>query len=184
MLKTLVRVAVIVVACLSLFVPSSAAQLNVVSPETVVFPASIIPTLLKDPRMLALDEFFKNHKCPYNNSVPYLSAAQQYGLDYRLMPALSVMEEGCGRQNPGNNLFGYYETYYKDGKKLHRIKPYETIEAGIDDVGSYLGTSKLYKNRTLKQTLNIYNAGTPDKNDVNPKYYFIVNGLINEMPEY
>src|SRR5437879_1566305 len=43
-----------------------------------------------DPRVARLEKFFRRYHCPAPYHVPeYLGAADGYGLDYRLLPAIS-----------------------------------------------------------------------------------------------
>lgn len=129
-----------------------------------------------DPRIQALDGFFTAHKCPYANSQAYLTAADKYGLDYRLLPALSVVEQECGRKNPHNNLFGYGSKTVcpKDKKCYSTVMPFASIETGIDFVANALATKSYYKGKTLKQVLHAYNSA-------NPNYYGRVTGLMAQI---
>lgn len=131
--------------------------------EPVSTEATVAPP---DPRIAYLDSFFATHKCPYRNTTAYLSSADKYSIDYRLLPALSIIEESCGVHNPGNNLFGYGSST--------GLRKFPSIEAGIDFVASQLANGRYYKGKTLKQKLHAYNS-------VNPQYYAKVTGLMNEI---
>ncbi len=166
--KALGRLAVIVAIAISFFVPRVAAQMNIIRPESVVIPAYITPSPVIDPRVAALDAFFLKYKCPYHDSQVYISVADKNGLDYRLLPALSVLEESCGKHNPVNNLFGYY------GNGKYGLHPFDSIADGIEYVGKQLAENRLYKGKTLKQKLKTYNS-------VNPLYYSEIISLMNQI---
>jgi hypothetical protein len=127
-----------------------------------------------DPRVAELDSFFQKHKCPYKSTDVYLQAADKYKIDFRLLPALSVIEESCGLHNPSNNLFGYYQTIKTKTGGLSIIRPFKTIDAGVDFVASEIANNHYYKNKTLKQQLSAYNS-------VNPSYYSEVLKLMLEI---
>lgn len=163
------RIAVLAMVSFSVAIPRSAAEFKVIRPESVFIPAYIVQSPQIDPRISALDLFFQKHKCPYKDTSLYLTVADKYSIDYRLLPAISVIEESCGQHNPVNNLFGYY------GNGLYGLRPFKTIAEGVEYVGQQLAENKLYKDKTLKQKLKVYNS-------VNPNYYSGVTKLMGEMP--
>lgn len=165
MTKRLFRLVTIGTVCMIAIAPRSAAQIKIIRPESVLIPAYIT---FADPRISALDAFFQKHKCPYKDSAWYLHVADGNSLDYRLLPAISVIEEECGKHNPANNLFGYY------GNGPYGLHPFKTIAEGVDYVGYQLSQNPLYKDKTIKQKLKIYNS-------VNPNYYNIVSGLMDQI---
>jgi len=79
-------------------------------PTTTVFPAPVtvqpIPTptpIPVDPREANLAAFFTARKCPDINFslIPdYLAVADQYNLDWRILPAISVQESSCLQYYP------------------------------------------------------------------------------------
>ncbi len=168
MVKTLVKFAAIGTAIALMAVPRCAAQMNIIRPESVLIPAYIVYTAPADPRIAALDAFFKKYKCPYHDSAQYLKVADKYNLDYRLLPAIAQLEEECGKHNPVNNLFGYY------GNGKYGLHPFNTIGDGVEFVGKQLAENKLYAGKTIKQKLKIYNP-------VNPNYYNIITGLMKQI---
>lgn len=169
MLKIFSRMAVVATAIFIIAMPASAADLKVIRPESVLIPAYIVQTPPIDPRTISLDEFFQKHKCPYKDSALYISVADNYQLDYRLLPAISVVEESCGQHNPDNNLFGYY------GNGKYGLKQFKTIAEGVDFVGKQLSQNPLYSGKTIKQKLKVYNSA-------NPNYYSEITKLMAEMP--
>lgn len=75
---------------------------------------------IKVNRKQALEEFFNSYNSPLaQNAQTFIDVADKYGLDYRLLPAISCMESTCakfyieGSYNPfgwgiyGNNSIGF-----------------------------------------------------------------------------
>jgi hypothetical protein len=77
----------------------------------------------------------------------YIHAADRYGLDYRMLPALSIRETQCGLTERQNNRWGY-----NSGRQ-----GFPSIEAGIDFVARKLADQPPYKGKTLRQKLFTYN---------------------------
>src|SRR5271165_4807539 len=63
-----------------------------------------------DPRVARIEAFFGRYRCPApRHTKEYLRAADGYGLDYRLLPALSIRETHCGRtEKQPHNAWGYH----------------------------------------------------------------------------
>ncbi len=102
-----------------------------------------------DPRTARLERFFKIYHCatPYHTS-EYLGAADRYGLDYRLLPAVSIRETACGKgAKELNNLWGYHP-----GRES-----FSSIAAGIEFLAHRLTQHPFYKGKTLQDKLFIYN---------------------------
>lgn len=110
------------------------------TPERAVYP---------DPRAAKLDAFFRYYNCPEPFHVlEYLRATDGYGLDYRLLPAISIRETQCGVQERNvNNRWGY------DPGRL----AFPSVEAGINYVARQLAENPVYKGKTLYDKLYTYN---------------------------
>jgi hypothetical protein len=108
-----------------------------------------IPVMAKvDTRAERLEKFFKLYGCPAPHHVSeYLRAADGYGLDYRLLPAVSVRETLCGVQAWENNRWGYHP---------HEQR-FPSVAVGIDYVARVLTEGYFYKGKTLEQKLLMYN---------------------------
>jgi hypothetical protein len=106
----------------------------------------------KDPRFQALKNFFQKANSPakYYAGV-FLEAADDYGLDWRLLPSLAFVESGGGKAALRNNWFGW-----NSGRSAFR-----TPGAGIHVTGFRLAFSELYRRKNLAQVLQTYNSG-PD----------------------
>ena len=111
------------------------------------------PTALKqeyrsDPRLIPLRQFFQRSECPAAEyAVDFLIVADEYALDWRLLPSLSFVESTGGKASLHNNLFGW------DSGRAHFTSP----SAAIRSVGSFLATSTLYRSKTLDEILATYN---------------------------
>ncbi len=100
-----------------------------------------------DPRIDRLERFFRIYHCPSpHQTEEYLRAADGYGLDYRLLPAVSIRETHCGTAaKQQNNRWGYHH------------QSFASIEAGIDFLARRLSQHRLYKAKTLEEKLFTYN---------------------------
>lgn len=126
-------------------------------------------TLNIDHRIPALEEFMLKQKCPTPYYIKeYLNAADEYKIDYRVLPSISIIESRCGRQYPqgSNNLWGWASA--RSG--------FSSISNGINFINQQLAQGKYYKDKTLKGKLKAYNS-------VNPQYYNEVTNLIDQMPD-
>jgi hypothetical protein len=102
-----------------------------------------------DPRIARLEKFFQIYHCPApHHTSEYLRAADGYGLDYRLLPAVSIRESLCGlAEKQSHNLWGYHPGH----------QSFPSIEAGIDFLAQRLTQHPLYKGKTLQDKLFTYN---------------------------
>ena len=113
--------------------------------QTAVHPA---PDYRSDPRLTTLRDFFRKFACPAEKySAAFLEAADQYELDWRLLPSISFVESTGGKSAPHNNLFGW------DSGRAH----FPTATAGIHTVGYRLSHSDLYRDKSLDGLLATYN---------------------------
>src|SRR5262245_12505421 len=101
-----------------------------------------------DPRWPALQKFFGKTGCPAREySHIFLEAADDYALDWRLLPSISFVESTGGKAARNNNMFGW------DNGNARFASPAE----GIHTVGYRLAYSGLYKDKELDQLLTTYN---------------------------
>jgi hypothetical protein len=111
-----------------------------------------------DHRIARLENFFRTYHCPtpYHTS-DYLRAADGYGLDYRLLPALSIRETLCGKaERQQHNAWGYHPGH----------QSFPSMEIGIDFVAQRLAQHRLYKGKTLDDKLFTYNPRSAYPNEV------------------
>jgi hypothetical protein len=101
-----------------------------------------------DPRTVRLSKFLTRLRCPvFYLSGEFVQAADENGLDWRLLPSISVIESGGGKAYRNNNIFGW-----GNGDIL-----FKSLQAGIHEVAFKLGRSPLYRNRNVEAKLRIYN---------------------------
>jgi hypothetical protein len=116
------------------------------SPRTVTTPLK--HEYRSDPRLGSLRQFFTRAECPAAEyAIDFLMVADEYALDWRLLPSLSFVESTGGKASPYNNLFGW------DSGRAHFSSP----GAAIRSVGSFLATSVLYRSKSLDEILATYN---------------------------
>ena len=101
-----------------------------------------------DPRKQRLEAFFRMYHCPEPTYVQaYLNAADRYGIDYRLLPAISVRETTCGVAEHDNNRWGW-----DNGRQS-----FVSIETGIDFISRQLSSGQWYAGKSIPQKLFTYN---------------------------
>lgn len=106
------------------------------------------PSYDQDPRLLILERFFEDKESPAKDLArDFLIAADQNGLDWRLLPSIAFIESGGGKDCSNNNIFGW-----DNGREY-----FPSFRAGIHIVASRLANSKLYKNKSLGKMLAVYN---------------------------
>ena len=66
------------------------------------------PAPHQDARLEAIRGFFERTRCPASEySQAFLDAADDSGLDWRLLPSISFVESTGGKAAPYNNIFGW-----------------------------------------------------------------------------
>jgi hypothetical protein len=101
-----------------------------------------------DARLIPLRQFFDRCQCPATEyAVDFLEVADEFALDWRLLPSLSFVESTGGKSSPHNNLFGW------DSGRAH----FDTPVAAIRFVGSTLAQAAQYRSKSLDQILATYN---------------------------
>jgi len=106
-------------------------------------------------KIRSLEKFFDGYTSPLKaNSKTFVEVAEKYGLDYRLLPAISCMESSCGKlliegsYNPfGWGIYGNQAIYFKD------------YDEAIDTVGK--GLKENYLARGLNTPEKIAPIYTP-----------------------
>jgi hypothetical protein len=117
-----------------------------VSAHASVTPDGLGP--LEDQRHSKLKTFFQSFGCPAPYHVTeYLGAADAYSIDYRLLPAISVLESTCGIHQRQNNRWGW------DSAR----KGFASFRAGLEYIAHELAYGPYYKNKTLPEKVRMYN---------------------------
>ena len=120
----------------------------------------------QDPRGERLEAFFKTYDCPAPLHVDdYLRAADSHSIDYRLLPAISLVESTCGAFEKMNNRWGW------DSAQTG----FPSVSAGIDFISSQLAENPRYKGKTLPEKLFTYNPY--------PQYVRQVQRLMREIED-
>ncbi|MCS7043034.1 MAG: hypothetical protein NZR01_09600 [Bryobacteraceae bacterium] len=115
-------------------------------------PAPALPDP-RDPRLYCVRQFFLTRDCPAHlYAEDFIAAADENGLDWRLLPSIAFIESTGGKEARNNNMFGWDNANWR----------FPDTRAGIYHVAGRLAHSPLYRNRDLRQILRIYNP--------NPEY--------------
>jgi hypothetical protein len=77
----------------------------------------------------------------------YLGAADTYAIDYRLLPAISVLESTCGIHQRQNNRWGWASARRR----------FSSFRAGLEYIAHQLADGRYYKNKTLEEKVHMYN---------------------------
>lgn len=111
------------------------------------------PVEQADKRLSAVRNFFRSKKSPLDKyATDFVSAADRYGLDWRLLPALALIESGGGKYYMRNNVFGW-----DSGRARFR-----SIQESIAHIASRLATMPAYKGKDLRGILRTYNPARRD----------------------
>jgi len=114
----------------------------VASDSTLPLPGS------NDPRGARLEAFFRSYGCPAPLHVKdYLRAADSHALDYRILPAISLVESTCGAFEKMNNRWGWDSAQ----------SGFPSVPEGIEFITTQLAEGPPYKGKTLKEKLFTYN---------------------------
>jgi hypothetical protein len=112
---------------------------------------------VNDPRVASLKGFFRKYDSPlYDKSEFIVATADKYGMDYRLIPAISMQESGaCKVIPPGShNCWGW-------GIYGNQIKRFNSYEEAIEAVSKGLKTNYIDKGRTTPdEIMKVYTPGS------------------------
>ncbi len=101
-----------------------------------------------DPRLAILRTFFQKFDCPASAYVEeFVTAADAYRLDWRLLPSISFVESTGGKLAPNNNMFGW------DNGRAQ----FDSPAAAIYRVAYQLAYSDMYRQKSLDKLLTAYN---------------------------
>lgn len=109
-----------------------------------------------EPNLGALQAWMTKYGCiEADLAGEYIHQAQIYGIDWRLLPAISRLESQCGRHYINNNLWGW-----ASGKKK-----FENFSQGIAFVSEQLANASYYKGKGTREKLQTYNRnpGYPER---------------------
>jgi len=113
-----------------------------------------------DTRVGQLQVFFGSRPlAPY--AAALISAADAYGIDWRLMPVISILESSGGLQSCGGNAWGYAAC---------RVR-FATFDEGIQIVAATLARAP-YAGRSTAETLCIWVSGKACTNEHGVNYAY------------
>jgi hypothetical protein len=99
-------------------------------------------------RAAMLRKFLRQNHCPDQAYAEvFVAEADAHGIDWRLLPSISVVESGGGRTARGNNLFGW----------ANGGRSFTTISEAIHQVASALSRGKSYRGKDVPAKLAAYN---------------------------
>jgi hypothetical protein len=110
-----------------------------------------------DPRRLRLVEYFSARGCPAGKKAArFIEEADEYGLDWRLLPGLAVVETSGGKHvGRRNNWFGW-----NNGQAR-----FASVDLAIHTVAEQLAESDRYRGKEILAVLRLYNnaPGYPER---------------------
>lgn len=122
-----------------------------------MFKSDAAPVVAIDPRAEKIDAYFAQWDLPLaGHGKGMIEAADKYGIDWRLLPALAMLETTGGKNLCGDgtnqNAFGFGSC------QIH----FSTFEASFEAVaktisGNGKNTSHLYKGKSVEGILEVYN---------------------------
>jgi hypothetical protein len=122
--------------------------LFVATSMTSVSQTTPLPDYKSDPRLLKTKQFFKVFDSPaYFLAEDFLLAADRNGLDWRLLPSVSILESGGGKNYTNNNILGWASCRQQ----------FPSVSAGIHHVAFRLAQSRIYRDKGLDGILSTYN---------------------------
>lgn len=132
----------------------------------------LVDSDVKDKRVAILKAFFRRHDSPlYDQAEFVVKVSDEYGLDYRLLPAISMQESGACKVIPHNSYNCWGWGIY--GNKVTRFSSYpESIETVARGLKTYYIDKGL---RTPEEIMRKYNPSS------NGSWAFGVNTFINVL---
>lgn len=109
----------------------------------------VIDAVTIDNRPSIIDDYFEARNMPLKGyGKKMVEVADSNGLDWRLLPALSVRESSGGKQMCENNPFGWGSCKIT----------FKSIDEAIETVGYKLANLSVYKGKTTEIKLYYYNG--------------------------
>lgn len=143
----------------------TACSVGVVQAEPAASPCNA------DSRCQALRNFFLRYRSPLENlAIVFVRTADEHRLDWRLLPAISMVETSGGKHGTPSNIFGW-----NSGKTR-----FASAEVGILFVASRFAQSPIYAGRTALGILRQYN---PARTAYPPKVTHFMKELSAERVE-
>jgi hypothetical protein len=129
----------------------------IASPAPALAPSPLGGRADTEERARKLEAFFLAHGCPQPFHVEdYLQAADLNGLDYRILPAVSVLETTCGVYAYRNNRWGWASA---------RVG-FLSVAHGIRYIAQQLAWGRYYRGKDVDEKLLVYNPNRQYVRDV------------------
>lgn len=101
-----------------------------------------------DPRLLKLQTFLCERDSPIQHlAQDFLIAADRYGVDWRLLPAIAMVESSGGKYHPHGNIFGWD----------NGLEEFSSIHTSIYEIAEKISHMRWYKDKDLDGVLWMYN---------------------------
>lgn len=101
-----------------------------------------------DPRLTLLRTFFLQRDAPIVHlAEDFLRAADQHGLDWRLLPSIAMVESSGAKHYRNNNIFGW-----NNGRVRFR-----SIHSSIYEMALSMSSMRCYRGKSLDGVLWTYN---------------------------
>jgi hypothetical protein len=136
---------------------------GVFAAKTLTLPESQFATMQTDPRALKIEKVFEKFKCPLAGNGSFIvQKADEYGIPYWLIPAVSFQESGCGKKTPEPS--GVDESYNAWGYGVwgKNVKTFSDWEGGISAVSKYFGVN--FYSQGISDPCQIMEIYTPPSN--------------------
>ncbi len=167
----------IVGLCIGLITPIAQAE----APTDTLYASNtstVVDGMTQEQRAAKIDAFFtlRDNSPLAGYGLTFVKAADTYGIDWKLLPAIATIESNggqmmCKNKSGANNPFGFgsCKISFKD------------MNTAIDTVAQNLGgynptTEAAYKGKTLNQVLEAYNP-----HDIRPDYKKLVTWAMNKI---
>ena len=168
----------IVGLCIGLITPIAQAE----APTDTLYAANNAATLVdgmtQEQRAAKIDAFFtlRDNSPLAGEGMTFVKAADAYGIDWRLLPAIATIESNggqmpCKSKSGQNNLFGFGSCKIA----------FKSVDEAIDTVTKNLAglnpnTEAAYKGKTVNQVLEAYNP-----HDIRPDYTKLVTWAMKKI---
>ena len=140
---------------------------------------TIVDGLNQHDRAQKIDEFFASREnSPLSGyGIYFVQAADKYGIDYRLLPAIATIESNGGKEACKKNGVDIHNGFGWGGCTI----AFHSYEEAIDVITKNLAghdpkTERFYKGKTIDQVINYYNPPS-----VRSDYHYLVTYVMKKI---
>lgn len=124
------------------------------SPISQKYTSPIDSAVTREEHIKRIDAFFEDHDMPLAGyGAEFVDEADKCGIDWRLLPAISVRESSGGKHDRYNNPFGWASAKIKFGDYSEAIDVVTAHLCGLNPA-----TARYYKDKSTFQILWAYNG--------------------------